>query len=188
MNAKWILIALFLMLAVCVQAQTADTTGQMTVTSEYTYLTRMSGHWDTMVRTWPSAGDTSMVKMPGCTEAQTIVNEFAVVQLDSTRFGARQYYNYAMLTYDKVKHTYEMAWTDSRHSGMLAFTGALSDSGRVLTFEGERDESGGKTRLRFVFRQITGSHRTMQIWEQSAGNKSRKAVEIEYYLARPKIG
>ncbi|HEY3295046.1 MAG TPA: DUF1579 family protein [bacterium] len=178
---RLLLVALGVMLAGGVFAQTADSLAHQKIAPEHGFLERLSGRWNTTVMWWPSAKDTQAVKVVGKSETHMILDGRFLLEQDSTRLSEKSYYTYGLMGYDNLKKKYVLSWADNVATGLLNLNGAVNDSGNVLTFEGERAEpKGPKSTVKFVLRSLSGNYRQLEIWEGRAGGKSRKTMEIQY--------
>jgi len=180
---KQIVLGILFLTVFCVpaMAQIVDSLGNTVITPELGFLERLSGRWNTSVRMWPLASDTTGQKAIGGSETHTTLEGRYLIQRDSTFILNRHYGDQAWLGFDYLKHKYVMVWATNRSSNLLFLTGTVNDSGNVLTMQGDREEAkGGKTKVKFVYRTFNGNYRVMEMWESHGLGKERRVMEILY--------
>jgi len=184
---RHLILALVLTLALCIPlcAQVADSLAYGKVAPEHGFLERLSGRWNTSVRLWPSAADTHAVAASGRSVTHMALGGRYLVEEDTMSVPDKSYLTLAILGFDNLKHKYVETWMDNRSTGLLELTGAVNDSGDVLTMQGERmDPKGGKSKMSFIYHSLNGNFRTLEIWETRGTGKPRRTLELVYTRAK----
>jgi len=151
------------------------------IAPEHGFLERMSGRWNTTLRFWTSEKDTAALQLNGKSVCLMDLDGRLLIEQDSTRIQSRIYRSFALLTFDAGRHQYVETWVDKTNPGMLMLTGALNDSGNVLTLRGERENpKSAKTSVELIYRFFNGNYRMLQMWETPQSGKKRETMEITY--------
>jgi hypothetical protein len=176
-----LVLALTLAGALNAIAQTTDSLALAQIKPEHGVLERLAGRWNTTIRVWPSEADSAGLTMRGRSETHMMLDGRFLIQQDSTRILNRLYNDFGVLGYDHLKGAYTMVWMDIQGTDMVNLSGAVNDSGNVLTMQGERVRGkNGGSELKLVYRSFDGNNRQLEFWEEKTAGKMRRTMQIVY--------
>jgi hypothetical protein len=145
-------------------------------------IDRLSGRWATIVRSWPTPGDTTSVAVLGGSTSFAIHDGRYLLMNDTCGLGPKRYADTGILAFDVRRFKYEMSWVDNQSTDLLYLVGMVNDSGNVLTLTGDRRDTGGAKveTVKIIMRSFDGNNRQLEIWQQKGSAKFVKVREIRY--------
>lgn len=146
-----------------------------------TLVKNLVGKWSTVERFWMGPPNAKPMETAGSSEAKSILGDRYIEEVNTSSFAGSPFEGRALFGFDKRTNKYVWTWIDTAGTGVMHAEGTTDASGKTLTFATEDfNMEMKKIPMRFVFKFENDKKRTLEMYEQGADGKDKKAFEIVY--------
>jgi hypothetical protein len=153
----------------------------MTPGDHHKHLERFAGKFEYTSKMWMAPGAPAM-ESKGTSESTMIMGGRYLKDVVSGNAMGMPFEGLGVMGYDNVTGEYTVAWVDNMGTGILRASGACSDDGKVLTFEGSMPYPGVPEPIPFkeVITYVDDKHHTMVWYMPSKDGEMFKSMELSY--------
>ncbi len=143
------------------------------------FLKGFAGTWAVRAKAWPTP-DAAPVESESVSRNEMILGgRFLLERIEGAYLGS-QIETMQILGYDNFKKVFDFTSISSMGTATYRATGALDETGRVLTLVGEIDDPMGKRPVRYVYRVADTDHYFLTAYNTLPDGREVVAVETSY--------
>lgn len=144
-------------------------------------LDALIGTWDAKMVFWPSPGADPIVSA-GTSEWTWVLGGRFVQQEFTGADASRAFTGKGFTGYNNASKRFESVWMDSEGTGMIRTTGAIDETGKVLTTTGEFADAmtGAMRPVKYVTRFVDANEVVFEMHQPGADGAFVKKFEVVY--------